>query len=201
MAVSGSPPPRDHAMATAGLSLASMAGARTQNLDTAAIFWRKKQGILRSRLCHPCWSRAPCGMEEMLSPKNVYHPGSPCHSPAHCRIFFSQVFPNGREVSRPKQNSHTWGLSLAPAQPAQGKRCHGYREKKKSDPARRLNRWKCLIKDEKASGKFRCAQSRDPVGSRQLLGVIRGTAHPARCWCLLFLSFGWENRVGVRCSL
>lgn len=104
--------------------------APTQNMGTAAIFWRKIQGILRSRLCHPCWSRAPCGIEGMLSPKHISHPGSPCRSPARCRIFFSQVFPNGREVSRPKQNSHTWGLSLAPAQPAQGKRCHGYREKK-----------------------------------------------------------------------
>lgn len=196
MAVPMSPPSRDHAMATAGLSLVPMAGARTQNLDTAAIFWRKNQGILRSRLCHPCWSRAPWGIEGMLSPKHISHPGSPCCSPARCRIFFSQVFPNSREVSRPKQNSHTWGLSLAPAKPAQGKRCHGYSEKNNSAPARRLSRWKCLIKDEKASGKFRCVQSRDTVGSRQLLGIIQGTAHPAQCWCLLFLSFGWKNRAG-----
>lgn len=74
------------------------------------------------------------------------------------------------------------------------------KKKKNSDPARRLSRWKCLIKDEKASGKFRYTQSRDAVGSRQLLGVIRGTAHPAGCCCLLFLSFGWKHG-GVRCSL
>lgn len=56
--------------------------------------------------------------------------------------FLFPSFPKQQGNFQAQTNSHTWGLSPAPEQPAQGKCCHGYRGIKKynSDPARRLGR-------------------------------------------------------------
>lgn len=154
MAVPMSPPPRDHAMATAELSLTPIAGVRTQNLDAAAIFWRKNQGILRSRLCHPCWSRAAWGIEGMLSPKHIFLPGSLLLT-SSLRDFLFPSFPKWQGSFQAQTKQPHMGFVTGSSTACPGEVLPWLQGKKNSDPARRLSRWKCLIKDEKASGKFR----------------------------------------------
>lgn len=75
---------------------------RTSSPGHSPIVWRKTQGALRSRFCLSYWKVSPWSDESNAQPKKGHF--SPW-LPVHWGNFFSQVFPDGREISRPKQTA------------------------------------------------------------------------------------------------
>ena len=140
------PPPRDHVMAATegpcdGLNPWLGQGHKTRTLRPP--FGRKTKESSDQGFAIPAGGGLLGMMGVTLSPKSdVSHPGFPCRLPACWGIFFSQVFPNSREISRPTQTvtrgvCHRLQRNLPRGSVAMAT---GGRKKNNSDPARRLGR-------------------------------------------------------------